>query len=386
MRILFVADVRRDPDAGSASTELQTIRALRELGHAVDEVWADEIDRRIRHGNLHYAFELPRAYWRVIREHRAHADYDVIHVNLAQCYLAARDHKASSRHGVFVGRTHGLEDNMEEHLRPFREALGIPARRRWRGLPGRTLQLILRRQMRLAARHVDGYVVSCSLDREYLISRHGMDPDRVACIPTAPAEAFVKTPAVDWSPERSRHLLYVAGFGYVKGPHAMAAAVNALAEAGEPFRFTWLCRKTDHPKAEALLAPAARKRTTMLDWVTQDRLRAIYDSAGVLLYPSLFDGFGNVFLEAMARGLCVVGTPVGGMRDILRHQTNGMLAERNSPETLVACVRRLWDDPMLAGRLSREAVKTARDFTSKGMASEAAGFYETLLTRRRSQK
>ncbi len=62
LRILVGADVPPDLNPGASGTVLQTNLALRELGHHVDEIWADDLGRRIRHGNLHYAFELPRAY------------------------------------------------------------------------------------------------------------------------------------------------------------------------------------------------------------------------------------------------------------------------------------------------------------------------------------
>jgi glycosyltransferase involved in cell wall biosynthesis len=379
LRILFAADVPRDPHSGAAGTEVQTIEALRALGHTVDEVWADDLGRRIAHGNLHYAFELPRAYRRVIRERCARTDYDVIHVNMAQCYLAAADHHAAGRPGVFVCRSHGLEDHMEEELRPYRHALGIRARQPWRELPGRALAGVLDRHMRLAARHVDGYIVSSGADRDFLIERHRMPSERVHSIPQAPAGIVSATPAPPWTPERGRELLHVAGFGYVKGPHAVTEAINQLAAAGERFRFTWVCRQSDHDRARALLTPAAAQRTMLVDWMPQDRLRGVYDGAGVFLYPPLFDGFGKVFLEAMARGLCVVGTVAGGMRDILTHEINGLIVERNSPSQIAAAVRRLWDSPALGCAMSRDAAEAARRFSWQRVAVETARFYDSLL-------
>src|SRR6478672_4888125 len=81
MRILMMADVPRDPNAGAAGTEVRTADALRALGHEVDEVWAPQLGRRIAHGNLHYLIELPRAYRREMRRAAAAKQYDVFHVN-----------------------------------------------------------------------------------------------------------------------------------------------------------------------------------------------------------------------------------------------------------------------------------------------------------------
>src|SRR2546426_12134532 len=80
LRILLMADVPRDPNAGAAGTEVQTSEALQRLGHEVDEVWAPRLGRRIAHGNLHYLIELPRAYRREMKRARPPKRYDGIHL------------------------------------------------------------------------------------------------------------------------------------------------------------------------------------------------------------------------------------------------------------------------------------------------------------------
>ncbi|MBE9203856.1 hypothetical protein IQ218_10925 [Synechocystis salina LEGE 06099] len=63
LRILTVADTPCDPNSGAAGTVYYTNQALRQLGHEVDEIWADDLGpRRIAHGNLHSLLEQPRAY------------------------------------------------------------------------------------------------------------------------------------------------------------------------------------------------------------------------------------------------------------------------------------------------------------------------------------
>lgn len=379
MKILFAADVPPDPNSGAAGTELQTILGLRALGHEVDEIWADALPRRIRHGNLHYLLELPRAYRSVIRRRWMTHRYDILHVNQGHAFLAARDHLRSGRPGAFVVRSHGLDDHMERVLRPWRRRLGIRSRHSAMELPGRVLDTLLDRHMRLATRYADGFIVSSSLDRDYLIRAHGMDPDRVAAIPQAPAEAFCRSPAPGMTEERLSKLLYVAGFGYFKGPHAVAGAVNRLLATRPEASFTWLCREAEHAASAQLLSSAARARTRFLGWTTQERLVEIYDEHGIFLYPPLFDGFGKVFLEAMARGLCVVATRTGGMRDLIQDGISGLQVDFNDPEGIVDRVRRLWDAPDLARSVSARASALACEFSWSRVARETAGFYEHLL-------
>src|SRR5204862_2573694 len=116
-----LADTPADPNRGAAGTEVQTMRALRGIGHDVDASWSDGLGRRIGHGNMHLLIELPRTYERAALEALNRQPYDVVHVNQPHGFRAARAvHRASPR-SVFIHRSHGFELNVEDTLRPWRE-------------------------------------------------------------------------------------------------------------------------------------------------------------------------------------------------------------------------------------------------------------------------
>lgn len=379
MRILFAADVPPDPDSGAAGTEWRTIQALRELGHQVDEIWASDLGRRIQHGNLHYLLELPRAYRRVIEERCGHTQYDVFHVNQGHCFLAARAHRLARRPGVFVCRSHGLDDHMNAVLAEWRKRLGLSGGSRLKRIAGAVLRRMLQRHDRLAYRWADGVIVSGSHDARYLTGRLQVPAARVACIPQAPAPAFVDEPVEEMDGSRSRRLLHVGGFAYWKGVHAVAEAANQLLAADANCQLTWVCRAHEHVAVRALLRGPALERVALVGWMPQDALRSVYDRHGVFLCPSLFDGFGKVFLEAMARGMCVVGTRTGGMPDVIRDGVDGMLVGFDDPAAITSAVRRLWTHPDLARSVSVAAATRARQYSWNRVARETVAFYEHLL-------
>ncbi len=382
MRILFAADVDPDPNSGAAGTEWQTIQALRQLGHEVDEIWAVDLGRRIQHGNLHYLLELPRAYRRVIGERCRQQDYDVIHANQGHCYLAARAHRRAHRHGVFVCRSHGLDDHMEQVLAPWRRTLGLHARRGLKAIVGGTLDRMLHRHDRLAYREADGVIVSSSSDENYLTQTMAVPPARVARIPQAPAAAFVASAAPVMDAARLTRILHVGGFAYWKGVHAVAAAANRLFARESPATLTWVCRSDEHAQVRGLLTPAAQARVELMSWATQQELLAIYDRHGIFLCPSLFEGFGKVFLEAMARGLCVIGTHAGGMPDVIRDGEHGFLVGFNDAQAIVQRMSALWADAPKAVQMSADAARTARDYSWQRVAQESSAFYAQLLASR----
>ena len=379
MRILFAADVAPDPDSGAAGTEWQTMAALREQGHEVDAIWKHDLPQRIRHGNLHYLLELPRGYRSVIRNYCRTKTYDVIHVNQSHGYLAAQEHRRMGRQGLFVMRSHGLDDHMEQVLGPWRRKLGIPARKGASKLGGGVVDGLLRRHDRLAYQAADGVIVSSNLDASFLTNQRGMLPTRVACIPQAASQPFLATEAPAMTADRLRRILHVGNFAYFKGSHAVAASIPGLLEADPQVRVTWVSHHSDHEAIRALIGPHNINRVQLLDWMPQPALVQLFDQHGIFLCPSLFEGFAKVFLEAMARGLCVIGTPTGGMLDHICNNENGCLVGFHDPQAIVATAQRLIGNLAFASRISTAAAKTAHCFSWERVAAETAAFYQQLM-------
>ncbi len=379
LRILFAADVPEDPNSGAAGTEYQTIAGLRRRGHEVETIWASDMTRRIGHGNLHYLLELPWSYRRAIAGRCAQRVFDVIHVNQGHCYLAAEDHLRSRRPGVFVCRSHGLDDHVERVLAPWRELLGIGPTRGPRAAASRLLNRLLQRHDRLAYRHASGVLVSSSLDEDYLVRTMQVPPQRVGRVAQAPARAFCATPAAPMTRQRLDRLLHIGGFAYFKGVHAVGRAVSVLLRQDPALRMTWVCRQDEHEPARSLLSPDVQPRIDFVAWVPQERLVDIFDAHGILLMPSLFEGFGKVFLEAMARGLCVVGTPTGGMKDIIEPGRNGVLVGFDDAKGIVEAVASLRASHERAAAMSCAAATCARRYSWDRVSLETERFYLRLL-------
>jgi glycosyltransferase involved in cell wall biosynthesis len=81
-------------------------------------------------------------------------------------------------------------------------------------------------------------------------------------------------------------------------------------------------------------------------------------------------------LEAMASGLCVVSTDVGGLPYLLDHDHDALLVPANDPTAMAAAVRRILTEPGLAERLSRNARQKAEQFDWSTILPQ----WEALLT------
>jgi glycosyltransferase involved in cell wall biosynthesis len=94
-----------------------------------------------------------------------------------------------------------------------------------------------------------------------------------------------------------------------------------------------------------------------------DRLSALYQQADIFVLPSVSEGTPRVLLEAMANGLPVIATRVGGIPFTIEDGGNGLLIEPKDSEAIVAAVARIAIDQALRARITEGGYQTARQNT-----------------------
>jgi glycosyltransferase involved in cell wall biosynthesis len=381
MKILIGADVSPDPNAGAAGTVVQTNEALAALGHTVEAFWAEDIGRRIRHGNLHYALELPWRYRTLVRHRLASTGYDVVQLSQPHAYLAARDHRRRGWPGVFVNRSHGVETRSDAAMARWATGHGAPMSRLRRSASA-VLARALRAHWRAAARWSDGMIVPCELDRQWVLEEYPLEPWRVRTIPHGVPQEFADDDPSPLDRQRLMRLLYVAQYARFKAPETVAAIANAVLPRYPGARLTWVTPATAHPTVHALLVPDAAARVDLVDWRPQSDLRAILDAHGIFLFPSYFEGAGKTCLEALARGLVVVASDNGAMRDYIRDGIDGWVLPPGDPVPFVNVVEQSLAQVDASIHMGLRARDVGRSYTWRRCAIAALSFYRELDERR----
>ena len=108
-------------------------------------------------------------------------------------------------------------------------------------------------------------------------------------------------------------------------------------------------------------------------------LLAAYHEADVLITPSRVESFGMVLVEAMASGLPVVASSVGGITEVVTDGESGFLVEPGNVAAFAGKVGRLFDDAALRARFTENGRRAAmaRDWASQ--VEVTARFLESVI-------
>lgn len=119
-------------------------------------------------------------------------------------------------------------------------------------------------------------------------------------------------------------------------------------------------------------------QTSFLGFVPDEKLPSLYASSNAVLFLSRYEGFGLTFLESMAAGTPVIGTPVGGFPDVVTDGEDGLVVDRDATEVAEA-IGRLADTPELTMEMGEDARAVARKRTWDTVAAQTEKVYCDVL-------
>jgi glycosyltransferase involved in cell wall biosynthesis len=114
--------------------------------------------------------------------------------------------------------------------------------------------------------------------------------------------------------------------------------------------------------------------------VTGDAKTALFAGARIFVSSSRREPFANANLEAMAAGLPIVATRVGGNVEMVEDEVNGLLVEPENPEALAAAVLRLLAEPRLADVMGRAARARVEPYAWDRMVDRYEALYREIAS------
>lgn len=134
---------------------------------------------------------------------------------------------------------------------------------------------------------------------------------------------------------------------------------------------------TDPMKGRDLIEAASKEAN--IDVVFSDDLSHDLQHASMFLYITRSEGFGSAALLAMAMGVPVVASRIGGLKEIFKHGASGMYVE-NDPHEIARTMQKIAGDPPLASGIIREARARAMSrFTKQHLLNATLQSYSRAL-------
>lgn len=370
MRVLLIIYGALEQQSGGYRYDARLLSFLEKKGHQVrvfSQAGGSYLARLLQ--------DRPGAILRAAKEHRA----DLVLEDELNHPSLIRSNRRLTRHGIpIVSIVHHLAEK-EEHG--------------W--IRGLVVRLVERRYLR----SIDGSVYNTATTREDVEALLRGSLPGVVSLPsadglreTAGSSSSATSPERHSAPEETGsaelRLLTVGSLTRRKRIDAVIGAL-ALLEGKRP---TLTIVGSDAPEpytAKSLRRLSGRlgvaEGVTFLGGLDEGELDRAYREHDLFVLPSQYEGFGMVYLEAMARGLPVIAGDAGGARTIVRHGTNGYLTKAGSAAGVAQLLAAIMERPEELRRLSRGALETARRHpTWEESFAPAEEFLRRLATERGS--
>jgi glycosyltransferase involved in cell wall biosynthesis len=164
-----------------------------------------------------------------------------------------------------------------------------------------------------------------------------------------------------------------------KGTGVTIAALSRLLSARPELRFSVIGAGRSSAAVHADFDASLRARISVLEWGSPSELAAAVSEAAILLFPTRYEGFGLVVLEAMLAGAAVVTTATGAGVDAVRDGESGLVVGVDDQHAAESALARLLDDDALRQRLAEAGRAEARRRSWRRSAEELLVCYESAL-------
>ena len=206
-----------------------------------------------------------------------------------------------------------------------------------------------------------------------VVRRYDVDEARVRIIPNAPSLPIGDAPAP--AAEDGPYLLAVGDLRPKKNLLRLVEAFARLRAEGLEHRL--VLAGVDSGEGERVRASAAGHPVTLTGWLADAEMDALMRGADALVHPSLYEGFGLVLVEAMARGV-----PVLAARATALPETGGDACDYFDPldvGDMAAAIRRVVDDRAHRAELVRRGLARAGALSWASSAALTVAVYEEML-------
>ncbi|MDE0197592.1 MAG: glycosyltransferase family 4 protein [Caldilineaceae bacterium] len=214
--------------------------------------------------------------------------------------------------------------------------------------------------------------------------------DKVTLIPNgvdvtpfqACPEKRVRELKARFAPNGEKLLFYIGRITPEKGVQVLLQALPFIREKHPDLRLIVAGRNSEQlqPLVDELGIGEAVELLGFVDSETRD---CLYRSVDAAVFPSLYEPFGIVALEAMAAGCSVIASEVGGLAEVVDHRRTGLTVRVNDTQSIAWAVDQLLTDPLQAQAMRARALQeVTRSYNWLTIAKSTLNMYKSVVAQR----
>lgn len=191
---------------------------------------------------------------------------------------------------------------------------------------------------------------------------------------------------------KEKNILFVGRMMKNKGIQVLAQAIPEILKEFPDTKFYFAGKKFTTMENELLAIEYIQKFTlenkvVFLGEIRNDELVKLYQKSLIFVLPSFYESFGLVALEAMACGCAVVASAVGGLKEIIESEKDGLLVAPGNPYELAEAIKKFLRNENLRNYCVNNAVRKVQEkFSFKRLVRETLDAYALAIERFRTEK
>jgi glycosyltransferase involved in cell wall biosynthesis len=177
------------------------------------------------------------------------------------------------------------------------------------------------------------------------------------------------------------HLVFAGRFVHQKNPLAIIKILFQLKD------LNWTCSMLgDGPMFDDVKSEIARhemsNRFHLPGWVTPQDVLDQFSKSDILFMPSFSEGLPVVGVQALAKGLAIVSSRIGGFLDLVDHEKNGYLIEVQDAAAFSQNLRGLISNPELLLQFRNASIEKSRNFDIQKVADQYQSIFQSVVDKK----
>ncbi|AMB57846.1 glycosyltransferase family 4 protein [Microterricola viridarii] len=237
---------------------------------------------------------------------------------------------------------------------------------------------VLRLMLRLAARSAQRLVTSSVAARDDIVELLGIPAERIDIVPLAGYDNVAAPVTPENGRRLPRQILSVGNRMPHKNFPRLIESLLHIPEAERPL-LVITGSHGDDPLAQVVAQFGLEKWVSLRGWLSAEELDELFDSSTLVVFPTLFEGFGLPPLEAMSRGCPALCSDIPVMHEVAG--TAARYVDPYDPAAIGAEIARLLNSPAELDEMSRAGVARAAQFSWSRTADGVLKAFHTVLAR-----